>query len=167
MNYFIGKGTLENVITGKQLVNKTYVDEVDATSTISFFTNDRKRLKFCGVIVDDNAQFIVDSSEPTLLTSYTVNEGDIWVNSNNQNIGYIYMSASTIAKHTRIGYRVVSSSDNIQASDGGCWVRAGNWWERSPYASGSTSFMLVNGTGNPYIYLNASDIAGVALSFSI
>ena len=24
--YFVGKGTLENVITGKELVNKTYVD---------------------------------------------------------------------------------------------------------------------------------------------
>lgn len=146
-----------------------YVDEVDVTSTISFFTNDRKRLKFCGVIVDDNAQFIVDSSEPTLLTSYTVNEGDIWVDSNNQNIGYIYMSASTIAKHTRIGHRAVSSSDNIQASDGGCWVCANNWWERSPFASSSTLFMNVYNNGSPYNYYNgnASSSLGVALSFSI
>ena len=120
------------------------------------------------MIVADNAQFIVDSSEPTLLTSYTVNEGDIWVNSNNQSIGYIYMSASTIAKHTRIGYRAVSSSDNIQASDGGCWVRANLWWERSPNASDPTSFMYVNTGGYPY-YGNtgASGGYGVALSFSI
>ena len=144
-----------------------YVDEVDVTSTISFFTNDRKRLKFCGVIVDDNAQFIVDSSEPTLLTSYTVNEGDIWVNSNNQNIGYIYMSASTIAKHTRIGYRAVSSSENIQASDGGCWVCAYYWWERSPYASNSTNFMIVYTNGAPNNYGGASTTSGVALGFSI
>ena len=144
-----------------------YVDEVDVTSTISFFANDKQRLKFCGVIVDDNPQFIVDSSEPTLLTSYTVNEGDIWVNTNNQNIGYIYMSASTIAKHTRIGYRAVSSSDNIQASDGGCWVRANNWWERSPNASTSTYFMYVNSGGNPNGNGNASNPSGVALSFSI
>ena len=27
-NMFIGKGTLENVITGKELVNKTYVDNI-------------------------------------------------------------------------------------------------------------------------------------------
>ena len=144
-----------------------YVDEVDVTSTISFFANDKQRLKFCGVIVDDNPQFIVDSSEPTLLTSYTVNEGDIWVNTNNQNIGYIYMSASTIAKHTRIGYRAVSSSDNIQASDGGCWVRANNWWERSPNASNSTAFMLVSLGGYPNYTSTASLNLGVALSFSI
>ena len=144
-----------------------YVDEVDVTSTISFFTNNRKRLKFCGVIVADNAQFIVDSSEPTLLTSYTVNEGDIWVNSNNQDYGYIYMSASTIAKHTRIGYRAVSSPDNIQASDGGCWVRAGNWWERSPGASYSTNFMFVGNYGSPNNYYGASNNYGVALGFSI
>ena len=30
-NAFIGKGTLENVITGKELTNKTYVDEENAT----------------------------------------------------------------------------------------------------------------------------------------
>lgn len=144
-----------------------YVDEVDVTSTISFFTNNRKRLKFCGVIVDDNAQFIVDSSEPTLLTSYTVNEGDIWINSNNQDTGYIYMSASTIAKHTRIGYRAVSSSDNIQASNGGCWVRAHRWWGRSPGASNSTYFMYVTYDGNPNNGNNASSANGVALGFSI
>lgn len=144
-----------------------YVDEVDVTSTISFFTNDRKRLKFCGVIVDDNAQYIVDSSEPTLLTSYTVNEGDIWVNSNNQYAGYIYMSASTIAKHTRIGFRPVNHSDNIQASDGGCWVRTSIWWERSPYASYSTVFMYVGINGYPSSYNGAPDASGVALGFSI
>ena len=144
-----------------------YVDEVDVTSTISFFTNDRKRLKFCGVIIRDDAQYIIESTEPTLLTSYTVNEGDIWVNTNNQNIGYIYMSADTIAKHTRIGYRAISSTDNIQASDGGCWVRASYWWERSPYASSSTSFMYVGTGGGPNNSYSASNTYGVALSFSI
>ena len=144
-----------------------YVDEVDVTSTISFFTNDRKRLKFCGVIVRDDAQYIVESTEPTLLTSYTVNEGDIWVNSNNQNIGYIYMSSDTISKHSRIGYRAISSGDNVQASDGGCWVRAGGWWERSPNASNSTNVMSVYSYGPPSGSYNASSYIGVALSFSI
>lgn len=144
-----------------------YVDEVDVTSTISFFTNDRKRLKFCGVIIRDDAQYIIESTEPTLLTSYTVNEGDIWVNTNNQNIGYIYMSADTIAKHTRIGYRAISNTDNIQASDGGCWVRAHYWWERSPYASNSTNFMDVGIYGYPGNVNVASSGIGVALSFSI
>ena len=144
-----------------------YVDEVDVTSTISFFTNDGKRLKFCGVIIRDDAQYIVESTEPTLLTSYTVNEGDIWVNTNNQNIGFIYMSADTIAKHTRIGFRAISSTDNIQANDGGCWVRAYNWWERSPYASNSTIFMYVGGSGNPNGTYTASNTIGVAIGFSI
>lgn len=144
-----------------------YVDEVDVTSTISFFTDDRKRLKFCGVIIRDDAQYIIESTEPTLLTSYTVNEGDIWVNTNNQNIGYIYMSADTIAKHTRIGFRAISSTDNIQANDGGCWIRAHNWWGRSPYASNSTSFMLVSYGGSPSPVYNTSNNGGVAVGFSI
>ena len=145
-----------------------YVDEVDVTSTISFFTNNRKRLKFSGVIVRDDAQYIVESTEPTLLTSYTITEGDIWVNSNNQNIGYIYMSPDTISKHSRIGFRAISHEDNIQASDGGCWVRTYNWWERSPFATDSTNFVVVYYNGNPSDYgYGASGSYGVALSFSI
>lgn len=103
-------------------------------TAISFFTSDKSRLKFPGIIIEDNAQFITSDTDPTQLTSYAVKEGDIWIKSNSSNIGYIYMSAETIAKHTRISYRNVTSTDNIQASDGGCWVRAYFWWERSPYA---------------------------------
>ena len=143
-----------------------YVDEVDVATTIRFFTNERKRLKFCGVIVRDDAQYIIESTEPTLLTSYTVSEGDIWVNTNNQNIGYIYMSADTIAKHTRIGYRAVSSTDNIQANDGGCWVRAYFWWERSPHTSTSTSFISVNNNGN-LSSNGAANLVGITIGFSI
>ena len=29
----------------------------------------------------------------------------------------------------------------------GCWVRANNWWERSPNASNTTNFMNVNNNG--------------------
>jgi hypothetical protein len=47
-----------------------------------------------------------------------------------------------------------------------CWVRANNWWERSPNASNSTNFMNVNNNGNPNNNNNASNNNGVALGFS-
>lgn len=39
-NAFVSKGTLENVITGKELVNKTYVDEADAIFENDLFGED-------------------------------------------------------------------------------------------------------------------------------
>lgn len=141
-----------------------YINEGDA---ISYYTTNASRIKFCGLIVDENAQFITESSDPTQLTSYTVKEGDIWINTNNSSIGYYYISADTVAKHSRIGYRDISSTDNILASNGGVWVRAYYWWERSPYASNSTYFVIVSYYGNPYSNSYASNAFGVAFGFSI
>ncbi len=141
-----------------------YINEGDA---ISYFATNASRIKFCGLIVDENAQFITESSDPTQLTSYTVKEGDIWINTNNSSVGYYYISADTVAKHSRIGYRDISSTDNIPASNGGMWVRAYSWWERSPYASGSPNFVSVNINGNPSNSTNASGASGVAFGFSI
>lgn len=140
----------------------------------------------------DGMVYIDESSDPTNseLTSYTVytgdsgnstveiakstrpiKEGDVWLRPENSGgntikVGHIYMSPETIAKHSRIGYRAITSN-NIQASDGGCWVRASYWWERSPFASNSTNFMIVNSNGIPYYSNTASYGSGVALSFSI
>jgi len=46
------------------------------------------------------------------------------------------------------------------------WVRAYNWWERSPNASNSTNFVNVNNNGNPNNNNNASNANGVAFGFS-
>lgn len=139
----------------------------------------------------DGMVYINESSDPTNseLTSYAaytgdsgdstveitkstrpIKEGDIWLrleNSGNNTvkIGYIYMSSETIARHSRVGYRAIASS-NIPAANGGCWVRAHGWWGRSPYASSSTYFMLVGGNGNPN-GSGASSGVGVAIGFSI
>ena len=140
----------------------------------------------------DGLVFINESSDPTNseLTSYAaytgdsgnstveiakstrpIKEGDIWLRSvnsggNTLKIGYVYMSSETIAKHSRIGYRAITGS-NIQATNGGCWVRVDTWWERSPTATYSTTFMHVNNYGNPNNYNAASNAYGVVLGFSI
>lgn len=140
----------------------------------------------------DGMVYIDESSDPTNseLTSYTaytgdsgnptveiakstrpIKEGDVWLRPENNNgntvkVGHIYMSPETIAKHSRIGYRAITNN-NIQATNGGCWIRATYWWERSPSAANSTSFMYVYSYGYPSGSSNASYAVGVVLGFSI
>ena len=135
-------------------------------SPISWFTSNASRFKFNGFTRNDGAQVITSGTDPTQLSGYTINEGDIWINTNNSSTGYIYISAANKAKHTTIGCRKVSSSDNIQAGDGGLWLRACWWWLRSPYASSASSFCSVSNYG--YSSTNgASSTNGLALGFSI
>ena len=135
-------------------------------SPISWFTSNAARIKFNGFIREDDAQVITSGTDPTQLSGYTINEGDIWINSDNSSYGYIYISAANKAKHTTIGCRKVSSSDNINAGDGGLWLRAFVWWQRSPYASSATTFCIVYGYGYAG-GTTASSSCGLALGFSI
>ena len=91
----------------------------------------------------------------------------MWIKSDSFNAGYVYMSADTVAKHTKISCRNITSTDNIQASDGGCWVRAHNWWERSPQASGIRDFIYVYYGGYPNYGAGAAGTLGVVVGFSI
>lgn len=133
-------------------------------NAISFFTNDMSRLKFSGVIIKEDAQFIVTDTDPTQTAS--VKEGDVWFKSD-ITIGYVYMSADTVSKHTKIGRKDTSHFDNIQASDGGCWVRTDLLWQRSPHLSSSTSFMLVYFGGQSMSNAVASFEAGMVIGFSV
>lgn len=144
-----------------------YSDEVDVSTAISFFVNDTRRIKFCGQIIRDGAQYISESTDPTQLTSYIVREGDVWINTGNQNIGYIYISSDTASKHTRIGCNIISNNNNILASNGGYWICSNYWWERSPYVTNSTYFMLVGYYGSPNNFIYASNEWGIVPCFSI
>lgn len=141
-----------------------YASESDGR--VSWFTNDRTRVKFRGQIIKEDAQYIVEATDPTMLSSYTVKEGDIWINTSNSSIGYMYFSAATVAKHMYLGTSK-TSSDNIAANDGGLWVRASNWWERSPHAGFSTYFMNVYISGYPGNNYSATGTIGLVPGFSI
>ena len=151
----------------REMGGNTSVPYSNEGSAISFFTTNASRLKFGDLIVREDAQFITAATDPTDLSGYTINEGDIWINTTNSSVGYMYISPETKAKHTAIGLYKFTSGDNIQASDGGVWIRAYWWWERSPYASGSANFMGVNHNGNPNGTNYASNSYGLALGFSI
>ena len=151
----------------RELGGSTSVPYVNEGSAISWFTSNAYRIKFSDAIRLDGSQVITSDTDPTLLTGYTINEGDIWINTVNSSYGYIYIPEEKAALHTTIGCRKVSSSDNIVASDGGLWMRAMWYFERSAAASSSANFYSVNNLGTPNSYTNASGSGGVGLGFSI
>ena len=126
---------------------------------ISWFTSGKSRLKFRGRMVKDDAQFFTSADDPTLDPEATVNEGDIWINTSNDSIGYMYLTQAELDKY--------NLTPNFTASIGGGWIIASNWWERSPYASYSTGFMDVSGSGYANYSHTASYVNGVCPCFSI
>ena len=129
---------------------------------IKWFTSNQTRLKFRGQILSDDLTFHTTETDPTMLTTVTVKPGDIWINTSNQSIGYLYIPKEVWAKHW-----YYDSTNNIVASDGGLWLRAQGWWERSPLVDSSTYFMLVNIFGWPYYSGNATTTCAVVPCFSI
>ena len=126
---------------------------------ISWFTSGKSRLKFRGRMVKDDAQFFTAADDPTLDPEATVNEGDIWINTSNDSIGYMYLTQAELDKY--------NLTPNFTASIGGGWIIASSWWERSPYASYSTDFMFVYTNGRADYTINAYNVIGVCPCFSI
>ena len=151
----------------REMGGNTSVPYSNEGSAISFFTTNASRLKFGDLIVREDAQFITAATDPTDLSGYTINEGDIWINTTNNSAGYMYISPETKAKHTAIGLYKFTSGDNIQASDGGVWIRAYWYWERSPGASNSSHFVNTANNGSPSYTNGASGAGALALGFSI
>lgn len=136
-----------------------YVNEGYA---ISWFTKDAVRCKFRGQIIPDDTTYYTSNTDPTALSTATVKRGDIWINTGNSNIGYYYIPADEKNKHYFYG-----GNDNIVASDGGLWLRAQSWWERSPYAGYSTYFVYVTHGGYPGYGTGATGAYAVVPCFSI
>ena len=129
------------------------------------------RVKFRGQIIRKDAQIITSGSDPTALTGVTVQEGDIWINTGNSSIGYMYMSYDTWTKHRFIGVDVNTSSvieaqEKGDATTHGKWIPASNWWERSPNVSYSTIFMNVSTYGGAGAYSSATSTYALDPCFS-
>ena len=140
-----------------------YVNEGEA---ISYMTSGESRIRFAGLIIPADAQVIRESTDPTTLTTYTVRSGDIWIHTGNSSYGYIYVPSADAAKHTHLGGRKASASENIPAGDGGLWVRANNWWLRSASVDSTSAARIVNTTGGLNNY-NANGANALVPGFSI
>jgi hypothetical protein len=130
------------------ITSEPYVNE--CSTKIPWFTSDQSRIKFRGIEVDDSeeVQFYKYSkdSDPLNDSSITVKEGDVWIQTDNSNIGYIYHDDGTGTKS---------------------WVQAQWYWERSAFVSYSASFLNVYTSGFPSYYGNANGSYGVCPCFSI
>lgn len=141
-----------------ELSNNQSEPYVSEGTYITWFTSDSSRCKFRGQIIPEDATYYSGDTDPTSLTTSTVKAGDIWRKSN---INYMYIPADVRNKH------YYYTDGNIEASNGGLWLRAQVWWERSPYAGNSTNFMYVANNGYPGSYTNASRTNAVVPCFSI
>jgi hypothetical protein len=138
-------------------------------TTISWFTNNASRLFFAGITIPEDGQVIEATSDPTSSSvMYTVKEGDIWINSNNNGRAYIYVSASTAAKHGYFGsIAKTDTSNTLSAADGGLWVAASPVWTRSRTANYNNYYYIISNTGYAASYEYMSGYRALVLMFSI
>lgn len=136
------------------------------------------RAKFLGRIVPETAKYYSTKSavnevikcteDPTLL--YDIKKGDVWETSTSV---YIYEDKLTCNKYNLIkldanGNPIPVNSNDIVANNGGLWISASNWWERSPSKSNNSSYYHVRTTGsNSSQYAIASSAYGICPCFSI
>ena len=143
-----------------------YISEVGtSTDPISWFTNNSSRIKFRGKTrpysTGDGHTIYTCAQDPAALYQTSINDGDIWINTNNSSTGYVFVPQAQLDQY---GITPEFVADSTYAQGG--WVIATSWWERSPSISYSSSFYCVTSYGFPG-NSNASNVYGVVLGFSI
>lgn len=147
--------------------NETYQQE---GSRLPEFTSPAYLARFNGFILPDNRQIIQEQYEPTTLSSYTVKDGDIWVNTSNTSGNYVYISAATAQKKGLLCGRSKSGQDSniINASNGGFWVLGNQLWTRSATPSTDAAyFYSVTNTGSVNTWSLSSYAYSVYIMFSV
>ena len=138
-------------------------------------TANQSRIKWPGVILPDDANYIVSSSDPTTagVTGYTIESGKtVWINTANSSNGFIFVDKEFCERHKYLGGRLISSSENLNPDAnnplyaGGKWIRAFYWWARSPFVTFSTYFWYVYTYGGAS-YISAYYSLGLVPAFSI
>lgn len=150
-----------------EMANVTNSPYVDEGTYIAWFTSNTSRIKFRGRLIPEDAQVITSSSEPTA-SGYECKNGDVWINSGNNSIGYIFVDDDEIAKYNMAtsGTGLPSDLKLTYTANGGGWVQAYNYWERSAFVSNTTGFYNVSYYGYAS-YSNASTWYAVCPCFSI
>ena len=127
-------------------------------SQISWFTSNANRIKFKGRIRTDESTVYTAGSDPSADSSNTVKAGDVWINTGNQSIGYMYVTQEEIDAY--------NLTPAYTAAIGGGWISATTWWERSPGVANSTGFWIVSSNGYVSNH-SAYSVSGVCPCFSI
>ena len=150
--------------TGASTTQAGYIEEVGlSTDPISWFTNDRQRIKFRGVArkYTGEATIYESTTDPAALNQTDIAPGAIWLKTNSSNRGYIFVPQSVLDQY---GITPDVAADSTYAQGG--WIAADVWWLRSPSLSNSTSFVYASTSGG-LSSGNASNTYGVVPGFSI
>lgn len=152
----------------KEMGNPTNSPYVDEGTYIAWFTSNLTRVKFRGRLILEDAQIITSSSEPTA-SGYKCKNGDVWINSGNGSIGHIFVDEDEITKYNMAisGTGLPSDLKLYVTANGGGWVRAYSYWERSVNVSSTTNFYGVDYYGLANGNYNASGWYEVCPCFSI
>ena len=133
---------------------------------ITWYTSNPLRVKFQGYTIPDDATYYTASADPSTVSTNVIKEGDVWINSSNSSIGYIYITQDDVDKYKLAPVSGSTNAALIAASIGGAWKQSNYWWLRSPNISHATSFWGVVSNGN-VSYYGASGSSGVCPCFSI
>lgn len=117
-------------------------------SQISLYTTHQSRVKFKGFKITDESAYYISGTDPTTVSTNDVQEGDIWINTSNNSVGYIYVTQQHLDEY--------GTTSKYTASIGGGWIESAVWWLRSPNVGSSAHFWYVGGSG----YCSGSYSAG-------
>ena len=141
-----------------EIANNTSSPYASEGSYIPWFTSDKYRIKFLGLVVPDDATYFANGAndDPSAYESNNIKQGDVW------NQGYIYVTKEYLDTRGR--------TPSKTAAGGGGWIGSTTWWLRSANASNANCFTGINATGGTYNYsydYEARDALGVCPCFNI
>ena len=150
-----------------EITGSTQEPYLNEGSLISWFDSYLQRIKFLGKTIPEGATMYRTATDPTQSSGNTVKAGDIWVRTDNNTIGYIYIPQEVASKHAFY----IFDSYNVSimtAADGGTWYPANGWWTRSPYymANQNNYMNAISNNGNSTVtYVGSS--YGLVLCFAV
>lgn len=106
----------------------------------SWFIDNPHRAKYRGHWAADGAQYFISNTDPSLLDTNNVQDGDVWQDTGDSSI--------------------------VKLRVDGKWLSATYFWLRGAHLSSATGFWFVH-TGGTASYGNAANAFGVVLRFSI
>lgn len=150
-----------------EMSNNTTAPYPSEGDYITWYTSNPSRVKFQGYKIPDGAKYYTSSSDPSTVSTNNIKEGDVWINSSNSSIGYIYITQDDVDKYKLAPVSGSTNAALIAASIGGAWKQSNYWWLRSPYISDTTNFWGVANYGYVYGNYGAGSSYGVCPCFSI
>lgn len=145
-----GYGSTEIVTTNDYVYIPAYVSVATSCSSDILLLEDTHipwctamsiRIKAKCVTIPEDATYYTTSktSDPSLTNN--VKQGDVWIQNDNGNIGYVY--------------------------NNGAWKEASAYWLRSPYLTSTTNYYFIGNTGNLTTQNGTTYSLGVLPCFSI